>query len=295
MGGRDGRDDPRGRVLDGERAGPLPPLTDAPAAARPLPAQRPATPADTQGHPRAGRPPSAAPRAGARAAAVPAGQRIGDAERNQVQDRLRQAVVDDTLTLEEFGERLALALDARTREELDAVVADLPEVEQSEPPPQPPRSTEPAATRPSPWRRVPRPAVGLAVALGFLVMGVGGVPDAGAVMGGTEISTQQVRDAGGEVDVATLMGGAEIDLRDLRPGDEVTIDGVAVMGGVDILVRPGTDVNLGGLAIMGGRGVDDTIRAADVAEDAPVVNVSVNALMGGVNVGDDGNDDNDDD
>ena len=40
---------------------------------------------------------------------------------------LREHVVEGRLTLDEFSERVGLALEARTRGELDAVMADLPD------------------------------------------------------------------------------------------------------------------------------------------------------------------------
>ena len=49
-----------------------------------------------------------------------------DAERDEAAERLRQAAVEGRVTQEELDERLGRALGARTRGELDAVVADLP-------------------------------------------------------------------------------------------------------------------------------------------------------------------------
>jgi hypothetical protein len=59
--------------------------------------------------------------------------RVSDAERADVQERLRRAVGDGQLDLHEFDARVQTVWAARTRGELVRVTADLPE-----PPPPPP-------------------------------------------------------------------------------------------------------------------------------------------------------------
>jgi Domain of unknown function (DUF1707) len=54
------------------------------------------------------------------------GYRVGDAERNRTADLLKEAHAGGYLTLEEVDERLGAALAARTRGQLDRLVADLP-------------------------------------------------------------------------------------------------------------------------------------------------------------------------
>jgi Domain of unknown function (DUF1707) len=54
------------------------------------------------------------------------GYRVGDADRNRVADLLKEAHAAGYLTLEETDDRLGTALAARTRDELDRLVADLP-------------------------------------------------------------------------------------------------------------------------------------------------------------------------
>jgi hypothetical protein len=54
------------------------------------------------------------------------GYRVGDADRNRIADLLKEAHAAGYLTLEETDERLGSALAARTRGELDRLVADLP-------------------------------------------------------------------------------------------------------------------------------------------------------------------------
>jgi hypothetical protein len=54
------------------------------------------------------------------------GYRVGDADRNRTADLLKEAHAAGYLTLEEVDERLGTALAARTRGELEGLVADLP-------------------------------------------------------------------------------------------------------------------------------------------------------------------------
>jgi hypothetical protein len=54
------------------------------------------------------------------------GYRVGDADRNRTADLLKEAHAAGYLTLEEVDDRLGTALAARTRGELDRLVADLP-------------------------------------------------------------------------------------------------------------------------------------------------------------------------
>jgi hypothetical protein len=65
--------------------------------------------------------------------------RVSDAERADVQERLRDAVGAGQLDLHEFDERAKTLWAAKTRGELDRLTADLPAL----PPPAPPAPAEP--------------------------------------------------------------------------------------------------------------------------------------------------------
>src|ERR1700678_4328311 len=52
--------------------------------------------------------------------------RVADADRDRTVTLLREHVVDGRLTLDEFSERVSLALQARTKGDLDGVLVDLP-------------------------------------------------------------------------------------------------------------------------------------------------------------------------
>src|SRR5271170_5103947 len=58
-------------------------------------------------------------------------ERVADADRDRAVTQLREHVVEGRLTLDEFSERVGLALRAKTRGDLIAVMADLPEASQA--------------------------------------------------------------------------------------------------------------------------------------------------------------------
>jgi Domain of unknown function (DUF1707) len=71
------------------------------------------------------------------------GYRVGDADRNRTADLLKEAHAAGYLTLEEVDERLGTALAARTRGELDRLVADLPPEWRASQQPAPPAARQP--------------------------------------------------------------------------------------------------------------------------------------------------------
>lgn len=84
-------------------------------------------------------------------------------------------------------------------------------------------------------------------------------------------------------DCVAFWGGVELDLRDANFADhEVTINCVAVMGGVDVVVPPGVEVLVRGVGIMGGFDYGEDGVPGD--PDAPRVIVTGFAFWGGVGV-----------
>jgi hypothetical protein len=144
--------------------------------------------------------------------------RCSDADRETAVTRLREAGGEGRLTLEELADRVERADAARTRGELDALTADLPQP-----------LAPPAERRPRGWI--------------VAVMG-------GAARKGRWRPPRRTY-------VLALMGGAELDLREAELADEVTITAVALMGGVGIAVPPGVSVELSGFALMGANGAPD--------------------------------------
>jgi class 3 adenylate cyclase len=176
-------------------------------------------------------------------------ERVADADRDRTVTLLREHVVEGRLTLDEFSERVGLALGAKTRADLDAVMADLPV---------PPRHE---AGVPVPVRRARRWHV--------------------AVMSGH--STKGRWRLGGRTNVVAVMGGCDMDLRRAEiDGPEVVISAVAFWGGVKITVPEGFDVELRGFSFMGGR----SLRLRDVPRvpGSPRIVVRAFSCMAGIDI-----------
>ncbi len=167
--------------------------------------------------------------------------------------QLREHVVEGRLTLDEFSERVGGALQASTRGDLQAVMADLPEsrrITASFPGP-----TTASTTKQRHW----------------LV----------AVMSGH--STKGRWHISGKTNAVAVMGGCDIDLRKAEiEGSEVEITACAFWGGIDITVPEGFDVELRGFSLMGGR--DLKLRDVPIVPGSPRIVVKAYAVMGGIDV-----------
>jgi class 3 adenylate cyclase len=177
--------------------------------------------------------------------------RVTDAEREAMVARLQRACGEGRLSLDEFSERVGLALEARTSTDLELLTADLPALE--------PPST--ATATPLPSRRQTSWVVG--------------------IMSGSDHRGRW--HPAPVTNALALMGGCTLDLRSAEiEGSELVINAVAIMGGIDVIVPEGIQVEMTGLAIFGGK----DCRVPDVrpVPGSPVVRVRVFALMGGVTV-----------
>ena len=178
----------------------------------------------------------------------PVQPRATDDDRNRAEARLREATRSGALTLQEYDERLGSVLAARSRADLEPLVADLP-------------ATRTAAAPAKPAARSERR---------WLVAVMGGHEERGAWRPGPRATA------------VAVMGGVEVDLRRAQvETSELVVDAVAVMGGVEIVVPEGVEVELRGLAFMGGR--ENTTQAPS-DPDAPRLIVNGWALMGGVEI-----------
>lgn len=200
-------------------------------------------------------PPTGPP--GERTPSISQSPRASNADRNVVAEQLRDAFADGRLDEDEFDVRIQAALSARTRNELEPLLADL----------------VPAATvGPIPAQRPMAPVA------------AGGGPQhslAVAVMGGTERKGRW-RVAPTATAVA-IMGGVELDLRMATLTSQVTtIRALAIMGGIDIIVPPGVRVEMTGIPLMGGG--DERVDDEHLSPTAPLIKVQWIALMGGVSV-----------
>ena len=141
--------------------------------------------------------------------------RASDAEREQAVARLRDASVEGRLTLEEFTDRITSAYDARTHDELDELVHDLP-------------------ARAAPEQQAP--------ARRWVISLMGNASRRGRWR------------VGKRTFVISAMGNATVDLRDaILAGPEVSIHVLCSMGNATIIVPEGVDVELSVIPLMGNR------------------------------------------
>jgi hypothetical protein len=192
-------------------------------------------------------------RAGPDSAAGTHGQfLITSDERDRAEARLRQAVADEVLSLEEFGDRMHLLLVARTRAELHEAVAGLP------------ADREPAARVVAPGQQRPAREQGSVI----------------AILGSAEAAGRW-RPAHSTTVVAAL-GEAKVDLQGAEyTDDELVINAFAALGSVEIIVPEGVEVDLRGIAVLGER----KLQTGDtVVPGSPVVRVEGLAVLGDITV-----------
>lgn len=173
-------------------------------------------------------------------------------ERDAAEARLRRAVADEVLSLEEFGDRMRLLLAAKTRGDLHQAVAGLPDVRE-----RPARTAERGHMRPA------RPQ-GAVVAI---------------------LSSSETRGQwrpGHTTTAIAALGEATVDLQGAEyEDDELVINAFSMLGTVEIVVPEGVEVELRGHSILGDR--SDRTDGMIVA-GAPVVRVEGLALLGEITV-----------
>ncbi len=177
-----------------------------------------------------------------------------DKARERVITELCEHYAHDALDDGQFEDRLDRAHAARSLQELDVLVADLPALHAPGSP----------ATLTAPVAEVRDKQVVVAV------MGA-------ATRKGSWVPPRQLH-------VFAIMGGAELDFREARFGPgivEVTV--FALMGGVEITVPPGVRVEVEGIGIMGAFD-EQRLAAGPPDPGAPVIRVGGVALMGGVEI-----------
>ena len=176
--------------------------------------------------------------------ALPPAIRASDAERDATVVRLREAMAEGRMTLDDFSQRTDTALSALTRDQLAAVVADLP--------------VNPGYTSadfPTPW-----------------LIGV---------MGSAKRSGRWR--VGHELHAVSVMGECKIDLRGaVIDAPVITIDALAIMGTVEVIVPEGVEVSLEGVAIMGSKELQ--MSDTPIGLGAPLVRVTGLCLMGEIKV-----------
>jgi Domain of unknown function (DUF1707)/Cell wall-active antibiotics response 4TMS YvqF len=178
-----------------------------------------------------------------------AGIRASDAERDATLERLSAATGDGRLTLEEFSQRMDRATTAKTRAELDRLVADLP--------------TDVGAAGSAVAERAPGRR-------SWHISPIGGL----SVSGPWRMERSVI--------VMSLIGGADLDLSQAQlAAPEVTLTKVSLLGGVSIRVPPGIRVDASGFSVIGGTRVD---AGPEPGPGAPTVHVRAYSLLGGTRI-----------
>ncbi|MFD6184021.1 DUF1707 domain-containing protein [Streptomyces goshikiensis] len=195
-------------------------------------------------------------------AAAPA-LRASDADRERVVERLRDAVAEGRLDMEEFQERLEAAYASRTYAELEPLTRDLPAVGGV--------PAGAAAAVPGHEQAAWPERIG----------GAGTSSTAVAVMSGFQRKGQWTVPA--RFNAVAFWGGGDLDLREASFSQrEVVITCIAVMGGIQITVPPGVEVDVRGIGVMGA--FDQRGNPGPLQPGAPRVVVTGFALWGGVEI-----------
>jgi hypothetical protein len=174
-----------------------------------------------------------------------AAELLSDVEREQALARLRAGCAEGRFDLDEFGDRVALVLAARTDTDLTPVLADLPVPVEPPPPPK------------------PRPVERVVSVLG------------GTHQGGRWRPARPTR-------AVAVLGSCQLDLCEVDLDEDVEIRAVAVLGGIEVLLPEGVAAELGGLSVLGSK--DYRVRRSLCRPGGPVVRVRATAVFGGVTV-----------
>ncbi|GAA1573954.1 DUF1707 SHOCT-like domain-containing protein [Streptomyces globosus] len=193
--------------------------------------------------------------------------RASDADRDRVVERLRDALAEGRLDMEEFEERLESAYTSRTYAQLETLTRDLPAA-----------GAAPAGTAVAGGAAAP--------AAGSWAGRIGGGMRAAAATAVAVMSGFQRRGnwtVPSRFNAVAFWGGGELDLREAHFAErEVVINCIAIMGGIEITVPPGVDVDVRGIGIMGA--FDQRHSTGPVAPGAPRVVVTGLAFWGGVDI-----------
>lgn len=184
--------------------------------------------------------------------------------RERVIARLSDHFAHDALDVDEFERRITIAQTADDPVAIEALLADLGDVEGA------------GAGAPAPSVAVvPRVVTDL---------GPADQPRETlyAIFGG--IDRRGTWTVPRRMKIVAMMGGALLDLREARfPAGVIDLEVTAVMGGIQIVVPPGLAVQMHGSAIFGG--FQDVNRApAHPDPEAPLLRVHGLTMMGGVSI-----------
>jgi hypothetical protein len=173
--------------------------------------------------------------------------RASDAEREQAVARCRDAMTEGRLTLDEFSQRMESAYAAKTSDDLERIVSDLP---------QPAAAALPAARR-----RANR----------FTISIFSGSDRKGR----WHVARKHW--------VISIFGGSDLDFRDASlEGGESTVHVIDVFGGTDLYVPEGIDVDFHGFGLFGG--TDEHGHEPPPRPGVPVLHIVAIAVFGGTDL-----------
>lgn len=184
--------------------------------------------------------------------------RASDTDREHTAELLRHAAGEGRLTVDELDERLHQAFAARTRSELERLVADV-------------------VPRDAAGRRLP----GIPETRMPVRPGEGGSRWILSILAGAD-RRGRWRLAERAVNI-NFWGGSDLDLNDAElsaPDSRLRV--ITIMGGADIRVPEGLNVDVSEIAIMGG----NSVRVGEAMPDpgGPVLHIKMFTLMGGSDV-----------
>jgi hypothetical protein len=191
--------------------------------------------------------------------------RASDRDRDATVELLAQAASDGQLTLEEYSERVDVALAAKMQDELAQVVIDLQQAHGAltvAPQAGIAVSGSPAPARATPAGMQPVPEKISAIMSSDQRQGRWTVPE--------------------HMQVRTIMGEVTLELQEAVLTAHVTrIDAKVTMGSVSVIVPEGVEVRLMGTAIMGEKSSNMTHQPV---AGAPVIEINARVLMGSLEV-----------
>jgi class 3 adenylate cyclase len=194
--------------------------------------------------------------------------RIGDDDRQRVIDALSRHTGKGRLTLDEFAELAGRVYAARTRRDLDEVLAGLPDDMDIGPP----TAAREVATGPAGGAGSVAPPATTPVAPRRRFV---------AIMGSAGARGRWR--APGRITAFAFWGSVKVDLRQAVIDERVVeVTAWAIMGSVDVVVPDGIPVDLDGMVLMGG--TSDHTRRSEVPPlpHAPLIRVHARGLWGGV-------------
>jgi hypothetical protein len=194
--------------------------------------------------------------------------RASDRDRDTTVELLAQAASDGQLTLEEYSERVDVALAAKMQDELAAVVCDLQQAHGGRVVP----GAAGVATSVAPHSTVPTPA-----------QPTGMLPAPEKVR--TIMSSDERRGrwtVPAHMQLRTIMGETTLELQEAVLTAHVTrIEAHVTMGAINVIVPEGVEVRLTGTAIMGEK---KSLMVHEPVPGAPIIEIHARAVMSSVEV-----------